>query len=504
MREQPRILIVDDNSVDRFTLETLFHPEDYNLLVLNSPQNTLAVVDEFLPDVILLDVMMSDMDGFEICRRLRENSKTTDIPITLLASLDDQSTRLRGFESGADNFIAKPYSRLELQAHIRTLTHLNRFRRLLAEKSKFERIVEQAEIGYLLIDDRDQILFANPFAHLYLDSPRNNDQAVGESFLTLVKKLYRCQPTDAWLSWPEPPPEQTTRYLVRPESETSQVMWVKVETLGYLAEEIKPTWLVSLQDVTGEIASQRDRRKFHTMITHKMRTPFISVLTGLELLIKHIDNLSPPEIADLSLDAYKWAKRLFGDIEDILRYVNTSALIKPGAEYNLTLLPFTVTNICANMDIQEVMISGLENHISLRIALSKAALEIILWEIIGNAKKFHPQQQPVIEVSVVCDNPGEVTIHISDNGLTLSPEQLVHTWEPYYQGEKHFTGQMEGMGLGLSLVASIVWSVGGRCHIYNRANRPGLTVDITLPISSQTEKLPEELMIDRIQIGEVD
>lgn len=58
------------------------------------------------------------------------------------------------------------------------------------------------------------------------------------------------------------------------------------------------------------------------------------------------------------------------------------------------------------------------------------------------------------------ENAGQVTVHISDDGLTLSPEHLAQVWTPYYQGEKYFTGQLDGMGLGLSLVASLVWSVG--------------------------------------------
>ena len=483
MKEQPRILIVDDNAIERSALETLLRPEGYNLVALDSGQKALAAIDEFLPDVILLDVMMPHMDGFEVCKRLRANPKTADIPVILLTFLDDQESRLRGLASGADDFISKPYSRLELQARIRTITRLNRYRRLSAARRKFEHVVEQAKLGYLLLSDRGNILFANVAAHLYLGLSQSDSQALGENFLSLVKKQYRCEPADAWTSWPEPMPEQMPRYLVRPESEVSQAMWLKVDTLDYLAEESEPAWLISLQDVTAQIASQRDRRKFHTMITHKMRTPFISILTGLELLIKHTNNLSTTEIAELSGDAYKWAKRLYEDIEGIIRYIDAPTLAQPGAELNLTQLPFIVTNICASMDIREVTISGAEALVGLRVPLSKAALEIMLWEIIGNAKKFHPQQQPAIELSVAYENAGEVTIQVSDDGLTLSPEQVAHIWLPYYQGEKYFTGQVEGMGLGLSLVASIVWGIGGRCRLYNRVGRPGVTIDLSLPCS---------------------
>jgi K+-sensing histidine kinase KdpD len=87
-----------------------------------------------------------------------------------------------------------------------------------------------------------------------------------------------------------------------------------------------------------------------------------------------------------------------------------------------------------------------------------------------------------IEVSPLPEQ--QVRFQISDNGLTLSPEQLTSVWRPYYQGEKYFTGEARGMGLGLSIVASLVWGVGGTCHIYNRTDGPGVTVELKLPLAS--------------------
>ena len=82
------------------------------------------------------------------------------------------------------------------------------------------------------------------------------------------------------------------------------------------------------------------------------------------------------------------------------------------------------------------------------------------------------------------DGHGETAcVQVRDDGVTLTPEQITQAWTPYYQGEKYFTGEVAGIGLGLARVASIVWAVGGTCRINNRDDRPGVVVELTVPVS---------------------
>ncbi|MBK6328402.1 MAG: response regulator [Chloroflexi bacterium] len=481
MNQKGRILVVDDNPIACENLEDLLAPQGYELAFANNGVEALTQTSEFDPDLILLDVMMPQMDGFEVCRRLRAASGTAEVPIILITALDDRASRLQGIASGADDFISKPFDSVELRARIQGIMRLNRYRRLMLERTKFERVVENAATGYLLVSEQDKVLFVNPMAAMLLNLPSDRTLNHNETFLSLVKQQYRREPRDAWANWPERPLDKQIRYLVRPESPTAQAIWLQVDTLDHLASGQEPTWIIGLNDVTEQITAQRDRRKFHTMITHKMRTPFISILTGLELLDRYSEELSRNEIAELSRDAYKWAKRLYEDIEEIIRYVDPPLEGEPTEGFNLAHLPVIVTNVCASIGVQHITITGAEDMLSLRATLSRSAMEMIFWEVLGNAKKFHPEQSPTIEVHVAYENAGQVTVHISDDGLTLSPEHLAQVWTPYYQGEKYFTGQLDGMGLGLSLVASLVWSVGGQCRLYNRVGRSGITVDLTLP-----------------------
>ena len=115
MSRKSTVLIVDDEPSGRKNLKVLLMPQGYNIAVACNGAEALQLAAELLPDVILLDVMMPDMDGFEVCRRLRANPVLAEVPVIMLTALDDRSSRLEGIEAGADDFISKPFDRTELR-----------------------------------------------------------------------------------------------------------------------------------------------------------------------------------------------------------------------------------------------------------------------------------------------------------------------------------------------------------------------------------------------------
>lgn len=134
--ENSIILIVDDETVSRHTVEILLESEGYLLVFAQSGQEALQKAVEIVPDLMLLDVMMPDMDGFQVCQQLRANPRLAELPILMVTALDDRESRLRGIEAGADDFMTKPFDRAELRARIRTITRLNRYRRLVETEEK--------------------------------------------------------------------------------------------------------------------------------------------------------------------------------------------------------------------------------------------------------------------------------------------------------------------------------------------------------------------------------
>jgi K+-sensing histidine kinase KdpD len=208
------------------------------------------------------------------------------------------------------------------------------------------------------------------------------------------------------------------------------------------------------------------------------------LLVSSEILAKHGEGLTEKEVNQLATITLGGAKQLHEDINQILHYMEvTSEKLKSTSPCSIRNIQEMVTNICNQLRIIAVDFQILEKTADPQIALSPNVMEIILWAILENAYKFHPQGDPEIEVCI-CESGNAVQLTIMDNGIHLSAEQLGQVWTPYYQGDKYFTGQVKGMGLGLAMVASFVWSVGGHCRMYNRPFHPGIAVELALPTTT--------------------
>lgn len=134
--ERPKILVVDDHSSSRMMAAALLSVEGYEVLEAENGLKALDCVTMADPDLILLDVMMPEMDGYEVCRRLKQDEHTRLIPIVFVTALNDRRARLRGIEAGGDDFLTKPFDQLELSARVKSLVRQKRLNEDLDHASK--------------------------------------------------------------------------------------------------------------------------------------------------------------------------------------------------------------------------------------------------------------------------------------------------------------------------------------------------------------------------------
>ena len=147
-----RILIVDDNDRDRSINASLLRGATNEIEFAASGREALEVARRRQPDLVLLDIMMPEMDGQEVCRQLRSDPSTAELRVFMLTALDDSDSRIRAFRAGADDFITKPLHRVETLARIQSIARLNRYRALIRFHQELARTRAEVDVGALQIE----------------------------------------------------------------------------------------------------------------------------------------------------------------------------------------------------------------------------------------------------------------------------------------------------------------------------------------------------------------
>lgn len=478
------ILIVDDEPFGRDTLAALLGPQGYQLMFAVDGDDALAQAAANPPDLILLDVMMPGMNGFEVCRQLRLHPQLREVPVIMLTALDDREARLEGFEAGADDFLSKPFDRAELRGRVRTITKLNRHRRLLAERLKFEWVVEHADDGYLISNDAGQLMYANTQARLYLGLAAE-EPVQQHSFLQLAQVQYTCEPKRSWQDWMEQLSLQSplSMLLVRPACAKSEKFLLQVEFIAMGASPDEHC-LIRLRDITHTIINQNAMWSFQGLIRHKISTSLAQMVGSIRLLDEIGYGADNPKIRELLDIALHGAVHLQEDVHAIFNYIEATDIVgRERDRSSLANLPALLQELATTRNIPDITLDqgNIEDLGQIYPAFSLPGFALVFQELVINAIKFHPNHTPQIRVHLQSDHK-QLKISFSDDGVTLTPEQQMQVWQPYYQAERFFTGQVAGMGLGLPMIAAMIWRSGGTCRIFNNQLGSGVTVELNIPL----------------------
>jgi adenylate cyclase len=155
-----RILAVDDNKQNLALLERALTAAGYHILTATDGAGALAAIARESPDLVLLDVMMPGMSGYEVCGRIRADARTRLLPVVMLTALNDVADRIRGIEAGADDFLSKPFNREELLTRVRSLLRIKTLHDDLEQKNRllrslFGRYVSE-EVAAQIVADPDR------------------------------------------------------------------------------------------------------------------------------------------------------------------------------------------------------------------------------------------------------------------------------------------------------------------------------------------------------------
>lgn len=164
MTECPRILAVDDNKQNLTLLQTALSAAAYKVITAADGLTALKLIDSAAPDLVLLDVMMPGMSGYDVCRNIRVNEATRLLPVVMLTALSDVADRIRGIEAGADDFLSKPFNREELLTRVKSLLRIKTLYDDIETKNHLLRTL----FGRYVSAELAAEIVANPGRHLKL------------------------------------------------------------------------------------------------------------------------------------------------------------------------------------------------------------------------------------------------------------------------------------------------------------------------------------------------
>ncbi len=136
MEEQPKVLIVDDDKENVDLIAYFLKPQNYQIITAYDGVEALRLVESKKPDIILLDIRLPKMDGFQVCERIKKNYYTQFIPIIMITALKDLKNKIRSLEAGADDFISKPFENIELLTRVKSLLRIKKYHDELEKKNK--------------------------------------------------------------------------------------------------------------------------------------------------------------------------------------------------------------------------------------------------------------------------------------------------------------------------------------------------------------------------------
>jgi len=539
-----RILIVDDDPTVRETMRTCLIGEGYEIEFAVNGAEALARASEWLPDLVLLDVMMPGMDGFEVCRRLRADPLLAQVPAILVTGLDDYDSRIQGAEAGADDFISKPYNRVELRARVRTITRLNRYRRLLEERERRKEAEEETRRLNQELQQYAKTLEQRVAERTTeLQAERDRTQAILESLGEAVVVVDARQT----IRYVNPAFTRLTGYA-RHEAEGQKVHWWRAihhttqafdqliyavyngqvqtgEVVGRRADgtlydamlTLAPLFEPGSSSLAGFVGVSRDvtplkeadrlKDQFVSNVSHELRTP-LSVITmtvgNLDLFYDRLDDRRRREmIRDLRTQA-RLLNELIGDILELSRIDSQRGPVE-WTTLDLSRL------VCVEVDKQRVMAEEkghtlvLDTAGALTVEGNERQLGQVIRNLVNNAIKYTP---PGGQITCTCrmlvprglssvEWPGSEQLEggiwaafsVRDTGVGIAAEHLPHIFERFYRVEMQ--GNIPGTGLGLSIVKGLVELHRGYVGV---ASTPGVgsTFAVYLPMDRLGGAFQEE------------
>jgi two-component system, LuxR family, sensor kinase FixL len=474
-----QILLVDDNPTNLQVLFKTLEGSGYRLLAARDGEAAIYTAKRAKPALILLDVMMPGMDGFEVCERLKADPETADIVIIFLSALTDSQSKVHGLAIGGVDYIAKPFQSDEVLARVRTHIKIHRLEQALARRNseledENQRILNAVEEGIFGLDVEGRVTSMNARAAVLTGWPQAD--VLGESLFYM--ELF---PGDRPLNEALTLLCEAGVGLRKNHVELSAKDGLNVPVALTGTPRSGGGAVLVLRDISEWLANQRelelareemDRQRQHLAhierlstggemaagIAHEVNQPLTAVTNYAKVAQRLITNL--PEETGSKLDDILekitvQAQRASAVIQRMRSYVK-----KPSGAKVVTHLDTLLEDVLSLAEVDS-KVNGIRVKLEAdaelpEVFIDEVQVQQVALNLIRNAMEATANAKSITPVQVHCFLDGQqLVFEVTDNGVGLAPDIEENLFSPFV------TSKEGGMGIGLSVSQSIMQGHGG-------------------------------------------
>jgi two-component system, OmpR family, phosphate regulon sensor histidine kinase PhoR len=489
------ILIVDDNQSNLYSLKKLLESKDFQVDTADSGEEALikALKNDYA--LIILDVQMPDMDGFEVAETLAGYSKTKEVPIIFLSAVNTEKRFItRGYASGGKDYVTKPVDPEILMLKVKTFYNLQE-QNLAMKKTQQSLELEvkgrresqvtmksQIDHFHLMLESLPQIAFTlneqgtvdfvNVKWYEYSDSEKDFPETHPDDY-KIKEEFERCRKRGK-------PLDLEVRIKNR---ETGDFRYHLLRVTPVYEENAIKNWVGSFTDIDDQKKVEKEKDEFLSIASHELKTPLTSIKAYVQLLERKLKlDKESAEAGFLTKvqDQIEKLNTLITDLLDVSKIEN--------GKLKITKKPTNLEGVISNAI--DTIVQTHESRVKIKrdgvkpdilIPLDEIRIEQVLINFLTNAIKYSPQNNQVIVTTFVDEEEQEVRVSVTDFGIGIPDFKQEAVFNKFYRVEESSL-QFQGMGIGLFICSEIIKQHHGNIGVSSKVDE-GSTFYFTLPLN---------------------
>ena len=490
------ILIVDDNQSNLYSLQKLLESKDFKVETAGSGEEALGKALKNDYALIILDVQMPDMDGFEVAESLSGYSKTKDIPIIFLSAVNtDKKFITRGYASGAKDYVTKPVDSEILLLKVKTFYNLQE-QNIAMKKTQQNLELEVKGRRESQVTMKSQI----DHFHLMLESLPQIAFTLNEDGIVDFVNGKWYQYSENEQNFPESHPddadirEEFERCKRKGKALELEVRIKNIISLDYRYHLLRVTpvydedriknWVGTFTDIDDQKKIEKEKDEFLSIASHELKTPLTSIKAYVQLLERKLkldkESSEAGFVTKLQGQIEK-LNALITDLLDVSKIENGKLKINKKPVNLETVISNAIDTIQQTHEERTVKIEREGVKPDILIPLDEIRIEQVLINFLTNAIKYSPHNNQVIITTFVDEEAQEVRVSVTDFGIGIPDFKQDAVFKKFYRVEESSL-QFQGMGIGLFICSEIIKQHHGTVGVSSVLNE-GSTFYFTLPLN---------------------